>query len=165
MTIEPMKTKHIKITNRTVRELRCILAAFLTWLLPALILFVATNPALPLARPGWEVVSWAPKGIGMHTLVSSSRTATGKAMTPPNGSADTATFEASSFTNVLPLSQYGGQRHRVSAARGGERERVHDQRRHQFDIDHQRRWHHEHFRAHTGLSKPRWRFFWIHSIH
>ena len=130
MTAEPMKTKHIKITNRTARELRCILAAFITWLLPALVLILTIESSLA------DSATWVanrferglefPESMGRHNW-------TGNVV--PNGPDDTATFASSSITSVFLSAGTRGQRHRVQPGC----ERVHDHRRPRFRVDHQRR--------------------------
>src|SRR5713101_7697815 len=96
MTAEPMKTKHIKITNRPAEKLPGILATFISWLLPALVLILtiessqaesATWKASPFDGdwnffdPKFGVTNWTGDVI-------------------PNGSADTATFDVSDTTEV-----------------------------------------------------------------
>jgi outer membrane autotransporter protein len=83
MTTEPVKTKHINITTQTVRELRCILAASITGLLPALVLlltiessFAGSATWIACCSGDWNNAgNWSSGG-------------------PPNGSGDTATFDA-----------------------------------------------------------------------
>ncbi len=92
MTAEPMKTKHIKITNRAAQKPPCILAAFITWLLPALVLILTIessradsftwSPPIPLPFGCWnDNANWNP----MHA---------------PNGATDTAVFGSSNITLV-----------------------------------------------------------------
>src|SRR5262249_31104116 len=91
-----MKADDIKIANRFGSKLPCILAAFITWLLPALLLILTiesshADSATWLATPfngDWNFV-----GIGGQTNW------TGNVV--PNGSADTATFATSSTTSVF----------------------------------------------------------------
>src|SRR6266481_5076137 len=94
MTAEPMKTKHIKITNRPAKKLRCILAAFITWLLPAFILIVTIESSF--ADSG----TWLGSLNGDWNFVEAGLTNwTGNVV--PNGPADTATFATSNITSVF----------------------------------------------------------------
>src|SRR5436189_1397984 len=94
MTAEPMKTKHIRITNRPAKKLRCILAAFITWLLPAFILIVTVESSF--ADSG----TWLGSLNGDWNFVETGLTNwTGDVI--PNGPKDTATFATSSITDVF----------------------------------------------------------------
>jgi outer membrane autotransporter protein len=86
-----MKRKHIKNPNRTVGELRCILAAFIAWLLPVLVLILtikssqaqsATWGVAPNNEEWGDPNNWTPNTI-------------------PNSPNDTATFDVSSITGVF----------------------------------------------------------------
>jgi outer membrane autotransporter protein len=95
MTAEPMKTKHIKITNRTARQLRCILAAFITGLLPVLVLILTIESSF--AQSG----TWVGEFNGDWNFVEISTGETNwTGNVVPNGPADTATFESSNTTAV-----------------------------------------------------------------
>src|SRR5947207_11076703 len=85
-----MKADDFKIANRSGRKLPCILAPFIAWLLPALLLILtiessqvgrSTSAFNPIGGDWGTAADWVP-------------------MTVPNGPNDTATFATSSITSV-----------------------------------------------------------------
>jgi outer membrane autotransporter protein len=93
-----MKTKHIKITNRPARKLRCILAAFITWLLPALLL-IATIESSFAESATWLVDPQSQDGDWNFVGSEGETNWTGDVV--PNGPDDTATFAFSNITDVF----------------------------------------------------------------
>jgi len=89
-----MQTEHIKITTRTVRELRCSLATSMTGLLPALILILTIESSFA------DSASWTGDVDGDWNI--------GDNWVPnrvPNGPADTATFALENFVTDVFLSE------------------------------------------------------------
>src|SRR4029453_5854502 len=99
MTAEPMKTRPNKITDRSARKLSSILAAFITWLLPALILFVATESSF--AASGTWLATPVNGDWNFVGIEASNWTDNNGNFVVPNGSADTATFGFSNITDVF----------------------------------------------------------------
>jgi fibronectin-binding autotransporter adhesin len=114
MTAEPMKTRPNKITDRNARKLSSILAAVIPWLLPALILFVATESSFA-ADATWVGGQGGPDHVGDWNFREPTpvpgfpgpgpnfpgQTNWNPNTTIPNGSGDTATFATSSITDVF----------------------------------------------------------------
>jgi outer membrane autotransporter protein len=95
MTAEPMKTKHIKITNRAAKKLPCILAAFITWLLPVLVLIPTIESSF--AASG----TWVGGIDGDWNLFDPEFGSNWTGNVVPNGPSDTATFAVSRITSVF----------------------------------------------------------------
>src|SRR5215472_15789387 len=93
-----MKADDIKTANRSGRKLPCILAAFITWLLPALLLILTTESSQADSATWLEDPfngDW--NFIDLPTNLSNWSTPGGF----PNGPTDTATFATSNIHSVF----------------------------------------------------------------
>jgi outer membrane autotransporter protein len=102
MAAEAVKTKYIKITNRPAKKPPCILAAFITWLLPAFVLilpiefsFAASGTwRIAPTNGNWNFISGAPVAAIVTNWTN------GINYVIPNGPNDVATFGFSNTTDV-----------------------------------------------------------------
>jgi outer membrane autotransporter protein len=98
MTAKPMKTKANKITNWPAKKIPCILAAFITWLLPVLVLVLTIESSFAESAT-WKATPFDGDWNGIFFGKRFQTNWTGNVI--PNGPEDTATFATSSITDVF----------------------------------------------------------------